>query len=58
MKIEFSDDLEPFLQRDGNDLQIQETLVSERTILDSYLNRGFGNSYDFDQKQPLGSFFV
>ncbi|KAG9962738.1 phytanoyl-CoA dioxygenase family protein, partial [Aureobasidium melanogenum] len=50
MRIEFSEDLETVLDREGSDLQIQRTLVSEQTIMDGYLNRGYGNSYNFDQE--------
>jgi ectoine hydroxylase-related dioxygenase (phytanoyl-CoA dioxygenase family) len=56
MTIEFSEDLEPILDREEADLQIQRTLVPEQTILDGYLNRGYGNSYNFDQKSRLEGF--
>ena len=56
MTIEFSEDLEPLLAREGTDLQIQRTLVPERQILDDYLSRGYGNSYNFDQESRLESF--
>ncbi|THY25961.1 hypothetical protein D6D01_04689 [Aureobasidium pullulans] len=56
MKVEFSEDLEAVLDRDGSGLQIQKTLVSEQTILDEYLNRGYGNSYNFDQESRLENF--
>jgi len=56
MTVEFYEDLAPLLDREGADLQIQRTLVSEQTILDGCLNRGYGNSYDFDQKSRLEDF--
>jgi len=56
MKVEFSEDLEAVLDRDGSGLQIQRTLVSAQTILDEYLNRGYGNSYNFDQESRLENF--
>jgi hypothetical protein len=56
MTIEFSEDLAPTLDREGADLQIQRTLVPEQTILDRYLSRGYGNSYNFDQESRLESF--
>ncbi|KAG9853190.1 hypothetical protein KCU68_g3321, partial [Aureobasidium melanogenum] len=56
MRIEFSEDLETVLDREGSDLQIQRTLVSEQTIMDGYLNRGYGNSYNFDQESRLEHF--
>jgi hypothetical protein len=56
MTIEFSEDLTLVLDREGADLQIQRTLLPEQTILDGYLNRGYGNSYNFDQESRLESF--
>ncbi|KAG9721669.1 hypothetical protein KCU73_g14183, partial [Aureobasidium melanogenum] len=56
MRIEFSEDLETLLNREGSDLQIQRTLVPEQTIMDGYLNRGYGNSYNFDQESRLEHF--
>lgn len=56
MTIEFSKDLETVLDREGSDLRIQQTLVPEQTILNGYLNRGYGNSYNFDQESRLEHF--
>jgi hypothetical protein len=56
MTVEFSEELAPILDREGANLQIQRTLVPEQTILDGYLRRGYGNSYDFDQESRLESF--
>lgn len=56
MTIEFSKDLENVLDREGSDLQIQRKLVSEQKIMDGYLNRGYGNSYNFDQESRLEHF--
>lgn len=56
MTIEFSEDVAPILDSEGADLQIQRTLVSEQTILDGYLSRGYGNSYNFDQESRLDGF--
>lgn len=56
MTIEFSEELAPLLDREGADIQIQRTLVPEQTILNEYLSRGYGNSYNFDQESRLESF--
>jgi ectoine hydroxylase-related dioxygenase (phytanoyl-CoA dioxygenase family) len=56
MTIEFSEDLAPLLDHEGADLQIQRTFVPEQTILNGYLSRGYGNSYNFDQESRLESF--
>lgn len=56
MTVEFAEDLEALLDREGSGLQIQRTLVPEQTILDGYLSRGYGNSYNFDQESRLEGF--
>jgi hypothetical protein len=56
MTIEFSEDLVPILDHEGADLQIQKLLVPELKVLDGYLSRGYGNSYNFDQESRLENF--
>ena len=53
MQVEFSEVLKPTLKEYENDLQVQGVFMSEKDIADRYLNRGFGNAYDFDQKDQL-----
>jgi hypothetical protein len=48
----------PILDHEGADLQIQKTLVTEQTVLDGYLSRGHGNSYNFDQESRLENFYA
>ncbi|KAI7541394.1 phytanoyl-CoA dioxygenase family protein [Hortaea werneckii] len=50
MKLELSEDLKDKIQSQ-NDLQIPVDWVSEDEALKRYLNRGFGNSYDFGQAE-------
>ncbi len=57
MTIEFSEELAQILQKEGSDLRIQAKFVPEKMILNGYLNRGYGNAYDFDQKEPLKGYF-
>ncbi|TAQ88820.1 hypothetical protein B7494_g2845 [Chlorociboria aeruginascens] len=57
MEVEFSEDLRPILENEGSDLQIQAKYVTEKMIVDSYLNRGYGNAYNFDQQEPLEGIF-
>ena len=52
MQVEFADDLKPMLE-EGQDLQIQGSFFPEKDILGRYLNRGYGNAYDFDQQDRL-----
>jgi hypothetical protein len=54
MRLEFGDDVRPILERlDGEGklgLQVPVDYVQRERVLEGYLNRGFGNSYDFDQE--------
>ena len=48
MKVELAEELKPLV--DGcKDLEIPTNFVSEKKAMERYLNRGFGNSYDFNQ---------
>lgn len=55
MKLQFSDDIKPILEREDAQgrlgLEIPVQWTSPEEALDTYLNRGFGNSYDFNQEQ-------
>jgi hypothetical protein len=48
MRLELADDLEQTIQRE-HDLQIPVNWVTPSDAEARYLNRGFGNSYDFNQ---------
>lgn len=55
MRLEFGDDIKPLfedLKRQGK-LGVQAPIdwVERADVLERYLNRGFGNSYDFNQAQ-------
>lgn len=56
MNVEFSENLRPVLDEHGSDLQIQGTFMPEEDIYKSYLNRPFGNAYNFDQTERLEIF--
>ena len=48
MKLELSDTIRPIVE--GQDmLEVPTDWVSEAEATHRYLNRGFGNSYDFNQ---------
>jgi hypothetical protein len=49
MQVEFSKDLESLLAQYEHELQIQGTFIEEEAIMERYLNRGYGNAYDFNQ---------
>ncbi|KAL2871726.1 phytanoyl-CoA dioxygenase family protein [Aspergillus lucknowensis] len=48
MKLELADDLKPLIEG-HRDLEIPVSWVSESEATSRYLNRGFGNAYDFNQ---------
>ena len=48
MKVEFADDLRDQLTPDTG-LQIAATYVPKEQLLKGYLNRPYGNAYDFNQ---------
>jgi hypothetical protein len=48
MKLELADDLKPAIDKQ-TDLEIPVNWVSESEAMERYLNRGFGNAYDFNQ---------
>ena len=48
MKLEFADDLKPIIEGQS-ELEIPVDWVSKSEALLRYLNRGFGNAYDFGQ---------
>ncbi len=53
MRVEFSEDLRPFLEDHKSALQIQATYMPEGEIEERYLNRPFGNAYDFGQQDNI-----
>ncbi|KAI1269545.1 hypothetical protein F5Y18DRAFT_102664 [Xylariaceae sp. FL1019] len=53
MRLEFAEDVKPILEelesRGGLGLEVPIDWVSKQRVVDSYLNRAFGNAYDFNQ---------
>ena len=48
MRLELAEELKPVVDSIG-DLDIRADFVSQDNAFRTYLSRGFGNSYDFDQ---------
>lgn len=48
MKLELSESVKPIIARETR-LDIPVHWVAEEEALERYLNRGFGNAYDFSQ---------
>lgn len=57
MEVEISDRLRPEVEKESVRLQVQAKYLPEEVILANYLNRGYGNAYDFDQKGRLEGIF-
>lgn len=53
MQVEFSEQLKSMLERHDDNLEIQRKLIPEQKIMEQYLHRGFGNSYNFDQQDRI-----
>ena len=53
MQVEYSEYLKPILKTYEEKLQIQSVFFPEHEIVERYLNRGFGNAYNFDQEDRL-----
>jgi hypothetical protein len=49
MQIEFAEELKDRLAPEKTGLQVGATYVSADQLLKDYLNRPYGNAYDFDQ---------
>lgn len=49
MYVEFADGLKDRLSLDKTGLNIAATYVSDDELLKNYLNRPYGNAYDFNQ---------
>ncbi len=48
MRLELAEEIRPLVDSLG-ELDVRADFVSESGALDKYLNRGFGNSYNFGQ---------
>lgn len=57
MQVEFAEELADRLPYEKTGLQIAATYVSSEHLLKSYLNRPYGNAYDFDQTEKIKGIF-
>lgn len=53
MHVEYSEDLSSLLDAYEDSLQIQKTFFPDNEMTKRYLNRAFGNAYNFDQEDRL-----
>jgi hypothetical protein len=49
MKLELADDLRPVIENQTN-VEVPVDWVTKPEAISRYLNRGFGNAYDFNQQ--------
>ncbi|KAJ8494389.1 hypothetical protein ONZ45_g13256 [Pleurotus djamor] len=49
MRLRFAHDIKPILEKEVEGLEIPVDWISVKEAQGGYLNRGFGNSYDFNQ---------
>lgn len=57
MFVEFDEELASCLSSDKTGLQVQGTFMPETEIEKRYLNRPYGNAYDFSQQEPVEGVF-
>lgn len=55
MEIEFAEELRDRLNPAETGLQVAATYVTHEQLLKNYLNRSFGNAYDFNQSGRIES---
>lgn len=57
MEVEFADGLKERLTKQRTGLDIAATFATDDKVLRNYLNRPYGNAYDFDQVDRIEGVF-
>jgi hypothetical protein len=57
MQLEFAEELKDRLAPEKTGLQVGATYVPANQLLKDYLNRPYGNAYDFDQIASIEGVF-
>lgn len=57
MTVEFAQELKERLTVEKTGLHIPATFVSSAQLKENYLNRPYGNAYDFDQIEKVEGIF-
>jgi hypothetical protein len=57
MQVEIAEDLRDQLNPEKTGLQIAATYVPTEQLLSNYLNRPYGNAYDFNQTDRIEGVF-
>lgn len=53
MNVELANDLKEHMDPEKTGLGVAASYVTEKELLGGYLNRSFGNAYDFDQVEKV-----
>lgn len=57
MEVEFAEGLRERLSRERTGLEVAATFTSDADVLKGYLNRPYGNAYDFNQVDRIMGVF-
>jgi hypothetical protein len=57
MEVEFAEGLRNRLAKERTGLEVAATFAKEEEVLKGYLNRPYGNAYDFDQIDKIDGIF-
>ena len=57
MEVEFAEGLRDRLTREKTGLDIAATFAKDEEVLEGYLNRPYGNAYDFGQVDKVEDVF-
>jgi hypothetical protein len=57
MEVEFTEGLRNRLAKERTGLEVAATFAKEEEVLKGYLNRPYGNAYDFDQIDKIDGIF-
>lgn len=57
MEVEFAHELAERLSPEKCGLNVAAQFISSEQLLKSYLNRAYGNAYDFDQSEKIEGIF-
>lgn len=57
MEVEFAEGLRDRLTKERTGLEVAATFVKDEEVLKGYLNRPYGNAYNFDQIDKIDGIF-
>ena len=57
MEVEFAQGLRDRLSKEKTGLEVAATFAKDEDVLENYLNRPYGNAYDFSQVDRIEGIF-